>query len=599
MSLSSEELHAIKILKDPVLWAETTLRDPKHSRKPLKLRDYQITMLRDKSKRKVSRCGRRIGKCKSRESEIMTTNGPIRVEDLFKMKDRPPILTFNEDTQQINTTKDYFIFENGIKSIYKITTSTGRVNYATGNHPYLTLDIDGSMNWIEIDNMQIGDRIAIPSTYENLIEGTRVGPEISRFLGYLCGDGGTSTLSHIGFTNFDNNVIKDLDYICNHLDFVLQPLKAKGEYSITKSDKSVRKSPAITLCEEHNLMGKLAIDKEAPPSIMAGTPEDIAHFLAAYWDCDGWCSIQNKTYDKLHRRPRVEVGCCSSSEKLARDIQHLLLRLGIVSRLKKKKVKYKGEYRSAWQVTIGDSNNITSFSEKIQLVSEKRNKLNDILKLLEGINHFDNNELNTVPKEIWSYIKNKQQALGLSNMQVCGAENREDNKRLRSQYSVSRNKIRTYANSLKDEYLQKLSDNNILWDKVISIEHIGEDLTYDLTVPETHTFIADDIISHNSLVMTVHMLWYAFTHENSKQVIATPYESQVRMIFEMLRAFIDGSQPLGDSVASITKNPFIVKFKNGATISGFTAGTKAGNSGGSLRGQAADWLYMDKMKKEI
>ena len=40
--------------------------------------------------------------------------------------------------------------------------------------------------------------------------------------------------------------------------------------------------------------------------------------------------------------------------------------------------------------------------------------------------------------------------------------------------------------------------NDIYWDKVISIEYIGEKQTYDLEVPGLHNFIANDILVHNS-----------------------------------------------------------------------------------------------------
>ena len=99
-----------------------------------------------------------------------------------------------------------------------------------------------------------------------------------------------------------------------------------------------------------------------------------------------------------------------------------------------------------------------------------------------------------------------------------------------------------------------------------------------------------------TLTMCVHMLWYAFTHTNSKQVVATPYDSQVQLIFDMLKEFINSTPEIEQSIASSVKSPHNeIKFKNGATIKGFTAGTRSGAAGGSLRGQAADWLYMDEV----
>lgn len=595
--LTSAELIQIRILKDPVAWAEATLRHPKNPAKPLILRNYQKRMIGDPSIRKVSRCGRRVGKCVYQGSNIITSNGPINVEELYKMPraERPNIISFDENNQEIVSTKDYYITDNGLKPVYKIVTSTGRTNYATGNHPYLTLDVDGSLGWIQIDDMVIGDRLAIPSTYRDLIKGTLVGTDISKILGYLCGDGGTSQKA-VTFTNFNKEVVEDIRGLVNNFDCDLSEKKNnKGNYQI--ATRIPKNNKIIRLCEEHGLIGKLATEKEIPKAIMSGTKEDIANFIAAYWDCDGWCSIQNKTHDKSHKFPGVQIGACSSSEKLANGIHHLLLRLGIISRLKEKKVKYKGEYRKTWQVTINDADNIRRFAKQISLISDKKAALENILCILEEKKYVNNDKLSSIPKEIWAYVRNKQRHLNFSNMQVCGAKSRKENTRLRTQYAPSREKLKEYAKNLnEDEYLLKLSSNDVLWDEVVSIEYIGEKQTYDLTVPKTHTFISDDIISHNTLSMVVFILWYAFTHENSQQVVATPYDSQVSLIFDMLKQFIEGSAEVKSSIKDMVKSPtHTIRFKNGATIKGFTAGTRSGAAGGSLRGQAADWLYMDEV----
>jgi len=45
---------------------------------------------------------------------------------------------------------------------------------------------------------------------------------------------------------------------------------------------------------------------------------------------------------------------------------------------------------------------------------------------------------------------------------------------------------------------EKLRDGDIYWDKIVSIEYVGEEPTYDLTIEGTHNFVANDIIVHNS-----------------------------------------------------------------------------------------------------
>jgi len=59
---SKEDINHLSIQLDPVIWAETFLKDPENPRKALSVRWYQADMLRSESKQKVYRCGRRVGK---------------------------------------------------------------------------------------------------------------------------------------------------------------------------------------------------------------------------------------------------------------------------------------------------------------------------------------------------------------------------------------------------------------------------------------------------------------------------------------------------------------------------------------------------------
>lgn len=45
---------------------------------------------------------------------------------------------------------------------------------------------------------------------------------------------------------------------------------------------------------------------------------------------------------------------------------------------------------------------------------------------------------------------------------------------------------------------KKSFNSDVYWDKIISIEYVGEEDVYDLTVEKDHNFIANDIIVHNS-----------------------------------------------------------------------------------------------------
>lgn len=91
------------------------------------------------------------------------------------------------------------------------------------------------------------------------------------------------------------------------------------------------------------------------------------------------------------------------------------------------------------------------------------------------------------------------------------------------------------------------------------------------------------------------MLWYAFTHNNASLVVATPYENQITVIFDQLRKFINNAPEIRGSVLLDRRNPQHIQLKNGSNIKGFTAGTRSGAAGGSLRGQKADVIYLDEL----
>lgn len=95
--------------------------------------------------------------------------------------------------------------------------------------------------------------------------------------------------------------------------------------------------------------------------------------------------------------------------------------------------------------------------------------------------------------------------------------------------------------------------------------------------------------------MVVNMLHFATTNPETVQIFATPYDNQARLIYDELMKYINASPDLTASLKRSVKSPYEIELKNGAKIKGFTAGTRSGSEGGSLRGQAAQFLYLDEL----
>ena len=78
-------------------------------------------------------------------------------------------------------------------------------------------------------------------------------------------------------------------------------------------------NPVRELCELHGLWGLRSAEKFVPDAIFGLDESRLERFLAVLYACDGHVYAS----DRLH-----QIGYSTISERLALDVQHLLLRLG-------------------------------------------------------------------------------------------------------------------------------------------------------------------------------------------------------------------------------------------------------------------------------
>lgn len=81
-----------------------------------------------------------------------------------------------------------------------------------------------------------------------------------------------------------------------------------------------------------------------------------------------------------------------------------------------------------------------------------------------------------------------------------------------------------------------------------------------------------------------------------KILIATPYETQIKMIWSMYLSLIQDSPLLEDQLVKVrTSDVHVLEFANGSVIEGYTIGISSSNKGTSLRGLDADVIFIDEM----
>jgi len=119
--------------------------------------------------------------------------------------------------------------------------------------------------------------------------------------------------------------------------------------------------------------------------------------------------------------------------------------------------------------------------------------------------------------------------------------------------------------------LKVLNKKQIYWDEIITIESVGNKQVYDLTVPETHNFVANDICVHNtsfalnvaSNIAQKHNLPVAvFSLEMSKEQLAQRMlSSESRIESNRLRSgrlSQNEFEPLGIAMANLVELPIFI-----------------------------------------
>jgi len=366
----------------------------------------------------------------------------------------------------------------GVKPTYEVTTGSGRVIRATGHHPFLTFE-----GWLELLHLRVGDRIGVPR--EIPIFGNEDLPDHEAdILGLLISDGQCGTPGYSpGYTSGDERlrlyfaeaVRKFGCLTSSRTDISLRVVNRHGRGGLMTGHPN-----RMNVWLEKMGLAVKSVENFVPECVFRATRQSIARFLRALFSGDGSVYMSG--------RSAVLVEYCSTSERLIRDVQHLLLRFGIIARLRLKTTNYG---TSAFVLNISDKDAIRKFGEEIGFIPDSH-KDRRLQETLDYIGRFPKRKSNfdTIPTTGWAMLKQVCYKHGHS-MRSLGVD---PNWR----QSVPRREFVKLGEMLDETDLIEIGQSHVLWDTVESIKLIGEEPVYDLSVPATNNFIANDFIVHNS-----------------------------------------------------------------------------------------------------
>jgi replicative DNA helicase len=413
-----------------------------------------------------------MGKCIKHDSIVVNpaTGERLTIEDAIR-KRMPTILGFGWDGS-IESQDVHAWVDSGVKPCFKVTTRTGRSVEVTGHHPFLTVK-----GWRPLHDIAVGARIAVPRWVRCFGQDTSMPLGKVRLLAYFIAEGGL-TGSTPGFTNSDSEIVRDFHSAISQLFPELHVRRHVITYYASGLGGGKR-NPLTTWLRDLGLMGKGAADKRFPDAVWRWDRQRLREFVKVLMSCDG-------TVYSMGGYPRIEFAV--ASEGLAQDMHHALVRFGIVAKLWKKKDR-------CWRVEITEPASVRRYQTQIGWIGEKSRRFTgELPSRRANVGHLS--------KEIWADVRFAAQHRGLTLMDVARRAGEPHSGARGFNPHTSRGlpsaRLAAYAEVLNEVGLRQVASDDIYWDEIVSIEATGEHQVYDLTVPDTNNFIAQDILVHNT-----------------------------------------------------------------------------------------------------
>lgn len=442
------------------------------------------------------------GKCLTGDTLITLEDGSqMQIKDLENIDKK--VLSLNDKLKiEVNDKSDFFSRE--VNRVYKVILRSGKEIKLTPEHPLLTLK-----GWSPVEDLKIGSRIATPR--KALFGVNEIQESNVKLLAYLLAEGHLSN-GFVLFSNFDKKIQDEFKECINDFDFnlrvdthskegcfrvsqkkkryILKDIKRNDKGQFKGNNVLYEKSSINLWLRQLGIYNKLSFEKFIPQEIMRLKKEQVAIFLNRLFSCDG--SIYSKKV-KLGRAWQISYS--SSSEKLIRQVQSLLIRFEILSRLRRKKVKCNDKFFEVFELVL-DSSNVIKFIEEIGFYGDKTKR--ESLARKELLAKKRNPNVDTIPLEVWEMYCPENwskvgRALGYKNPKAMGQ---------RVNYCPSRQTLYQVAQVEDSNPLMLLAMSDIFWDEIASMELIeGKTKVYDICVPGNHNFVANDIIVHNSYTL--------------------------------------------------------------------------------------------------
>jgi phosphate starvation-inducible protein PhoH len=461
------------------------------------------------------------GKCIASDSLALTDRGMIEIGALGAQtmpQDQAPIDIAVYGLNGVESASH--IYNGGETETLRITTRFGFSIEATPEHPLLLLNADGELQWRRADQLRTGDSLALRRGSKMFGDRTTIefeyqpnGPqdrsskpvhlieldaEFAYFMGALVGDGCLTFRNRVILSSADKPIVAAFENVAARLGLKIFPNGRNRPY-----DHIIASAQLYQLLIHLGMSADKARTKRIPRAILAAPEEIVAAFLRGLFDTDG----------TVEKRDGV-VTLNSVSETLIRQTQIVLLNFGIVSSKSLKHGKYKGETHISHMLAIAGAE-AERFHEMIGFTLERKRDRRQVRP--------HNPNVDVVPS-MGTLIDTAVRSATLTHAEHKTFHDYRIERR-RPSYAKLEQLVATLemrgASSERLAPIRTLIEHQLLLAPITSIEP-SRARVYDLTVPDTHSFVANGFINHNTYLAVAMAVQYLMSKRVNRIVLARP-----------------------------------------------------------------------------
>ncbi len=374
----------------------------------------------------------------------------------------------------------------GTKQVLRLSLASGRALRATAKHRVYT-----GTGWRTLGEIGPGDRIALSRVVPAPAEPVRWADHEVVLLGHLVGDGSYLRGQPMRYTTASDDNSDAVRAAAEAFGCPVTRHAGRGNrHRLVIAGNGDRRHPAGVgrWLKALGVFGQRSHEKRLPADAMRLADDQASLLLRHLWATDGCIHVPPPG---RRSAPRVYFSTCS--EGLARDVAALLLRFGIVARLR---AVAQRTHRPVWTVDVSGSAQQLLFVDRIGAFGPRRAPTMVLRERLLAV--ATNTDVDTLPREVFGLVKAEMRRQGISRHAMVAMRGTASGGSSHLRFAPSRATVAQYADLLGDDPLHGLATDDLFWDRVVSVEPDGEEEVFDLTVPGPASWLADGIVSHNS-----------------------------------------------------------------------------------------------------